>query len=790
MIIKSSIRNITKFGQNTIFNIAGLSVSFTIAILFIGYITKELNTGKVIADSENIFRLQPENKKWGVSKKVFALVDNKFPEVEAQTYLHDIWYENSYYEVDNKLTKADGAIYADSGFFNVFQHQAIAGDLTTALKTPDAIVITESIAQKLFGSTDVIGKALKFKSSGFGEFDFTVSAIIKNLPEEAMLRFNAVIAVKSLHKVEWYASAVNRNWGFGIYQVFFKTKPHVNKVNLENNIFKSIEQHAPYYTIKSYKDISLTQYNQLYFENLTDFDILAHNSKSYIYTLIIVILLIISLVCINYINLFTAQLVRRLKKVGIKKTLGASRSKVILEFAAESAFLVIVSFLISVFLAALFLNTFNHYTDSSLLFRSLFIQQSGLIILCVLVITTLLCGIVPGLFLAAKDPVMLLKNNVSGINGKGGLKNSLLVFQFGISVAFIMVTLLINKQTHYMQSQDTGIKTEDIIYIQLSGDVNTNILHEELLKVSEISDVTYADDIVGQIDNTRGRVLDVAGEQKRIKFNSIEVDTSFFNFFGISLSEGSFFNPSSPGKDDHVFNQTAKNEFGIENIDNAHLTSGGIPKVDIIGVVKDFNFNSLHQPIRPLGFVCRNPEKLRNAYLKINTKSSKQLQYTINNIKGIWDRLNPDWPFQYGFLDQSLARLYEKEQRFSKVMIWATIVSIFIACLGVLGVTNFTLQQRTKEIGIRKVNGARVSEILTTINKDFIKWVAIASVIACPIAWYVMDKWLENFAYKTTLSWWIFVLAGVLTLGIALLTVSWQSWKAATRNPVEALRYE
>ncbi|HEX3008159.1 MAG TPA: FtsX-like permease family protein [Bacteroidales bacterium] len=272
-------------------------------------------------------------------------------------------------------------------------------------------------------------------------------------------------------------------------------------------------------------------------------------------------------------------------------------------------------------------------------------------------------------------------------------------------------------------------------------------------------------------------------------FANFWVSRNFFDFFGIKLRKGTAFNEQSDKNNDFIFNETALRKYKVDNLDEARIMMGDNKNEKIIGEVEDFNFESMHVPVRAAGFMCSD-ESDEIMYLKLNSHSRDEFMKTIVSLKEIWMKYSPNFPLEYRFLDSSWDALYKHDQQFQKILSYATLISLLLSCIGLIGLTYFVLEQRTKEIGIRKVNGARITEVMGMLNKDFIKWVAIAFVLACPIAWYAMHKWLENFAYKTSLSWWIFAAAGVLALFVALITVSWQSWRAATRNPVESLRYE
>ena len=341
-----------------------------------------------------------------------------------------------------------------------------------------------------------------------------------------------------------------------------------------------------------------------------------------------------------------------------------------------------------------------------------------------------------------------------------------------------------------MQNYHPGFTTENVLYMELIGDVNVDVLHQKLHEIPEISAITYASGIIGKLDTEWGMDLSVGGQEKRVNYAILMVDSSFFDFFNIQLIAGKNFTSASLREEHHIFNETAIQEFAVENITEARITSFENASGHVIGVAEDFNYRSLHYPIQPLGFIYKKPQNLGIAYMKINVPTHQQLSEVLTRLDDVWHSLAPDWPFQYGFLDRSLHQLYERDKKFSRIILWATLFSICIASLGIIGVTTYTLQNRTKEIGIRKVNGAKVHEILNMLNLKYVKMVAIAFVFAAPLSWLAMGRWLQHFAYQTKINWWIYGLTGLISLSIALLSVSYLSWKAANRNPVEALRYE
>jgi len=342
-----------------------------------------------------------------------------------------------------------------------------------------------------------------------------------------------------------------------------------------------------------------------------------------------------------------------------------------------------------------------------------------------------------------------------------------------------------------MNSVNPGFQKENIVYAFTNKDLEHNVqsFKNELKNIPGVADITFSEEPINKIDQNWGLDLINKGERSEVEFAKFTVAPNFFNFFGIRMKQGNCFNDHAQTNKDFIFNETAVNKFKITNMDDAKIDGYGSGKCNIVAVAEDFNFESMHVPIRPVGFMCSG-ESDGVVYLKFNAGSYNSFQQNLQSVRKVWDKLSPHFPMEITFLDSSWEALYVQDRQFQKIISYTTIISLILSCLGLIGLTFFVMERRTKEIGVRKVNGARISEVMILLNRDFVKWVAIAFVIATPIAYYVMNKWLENFAYKTELSWWIFALSGILALGIALLTVSWQSWRAVTRNPVEALRYE
>lgn len=500
----------------------------------------------------------------------------------------------------------------------------------------------------------------------------------------------------------------------------------------------------------------------------------------------LIAVLILLMACINYVNLVSAQRQKRNKSVAVIKMLGSQTWGVVQIFLFEAALLLLAVAGLSVFAIPFVLDFFNglmdtHYTPSLFL-----MPQNIALAVGILGFTLLITGLLPGLIFSRYQALRLMKPMAEKPRG-GFFRNALPVLQFSIAIALIACLFTIKKQNDMMLAKNPGYQREHVLYTFINPEVRSQsqALVNDLKSISGVADITFADGDLVQITQNWGANFSYDGEEKMIGFDKIGVSPNFFDFFGMKLVQGHNFTKKEYNLEEAIFNQTAIREFGIDDLEKARVLRNG----RIIGVVEDFNLRSAHTPIAPVGFFCEGNIS-NHIYLKTNTQTYDQLKTLIADVEQKWNKLSPNIPFEYRFLDAEWDNLYKKETQFQKLLTHAGWISIFIACLGLFGLSMFVAEQRTKEIGIRKINGATITEILALLNKSFVKWIIIAFVIATPLAYYAMNKWLENFAYKTTLSWWIFALAGIAALLVALITVSWQSWRAATKNPVKALRYE
>ncbi|MCL3781001.1 ABC transporter permease [Prolixibacteraceae bacterium JC049] len=770
---------IRSFGKRNIMkwlNILGLAIGIASAVLIINYIFNELEVGRTQANYEELFLLKRTNATTNSSKAIESIQAN-VPEIRNAVSFHNQWGD-AFYKIGDKVIKAEKLLIGDDTFFNIFSCKAIFGDLSTALQSPDNIVITRNTADKLFGNVNPVGEDIFLESDLFGKLKLSVSAVIDNPNTNAFVQFNGYINQKAITH-DWYRRGRN-HWGNQNYLTFTQIPKGVNKAELGKKITNVINDNAPDWFIKDGKEYELVNISELHFSSIDFWGIFRTNDKRNLFTLglIGVFLLIISWV--NFINLSTAQQERLSFIASIKKSLGASKLNLVLSSILEIVPIVIVAFLIAVVLVVISYKPFNDFTNVYSDLQSLLTVKTVLFSAFFMVATILVCSMLPHWLMGRHR------------NTSSSLRAVLSTLQFVISIALIIATVAIIKQNSFIKNKDRGYVSENILCLELKGSVGEkgDVLGDKIEKYGMVQEITYASRLISDVQQDWGMTLDNRGEQTRIQYSVLEVTDNFFSFFNIPILKGDGFNEASEKQKHHIFNEVAQRKFNLVEIDDARIASYGSATGDIVGVVKDFNFRSLHLPIAPLGFIKSPKSRLKYLYIKLKNNSVASISNCISLIEKDWQTMEADWPAEVQFLSSASQKLYESDKKFSELILIVALLSIFISCVGLLGVSKFIAEQRTKEIGIRKVNGARIAEVLVMLNANFIKWVILAFIIASPIAYYAMSKWLENFAYKTSLSWWIFALAGILALGIALFTVTWQSWRAATRNPVEALRYE
>lgn len=784
--IKLSLRSLLKNKTITGINIIGLVIGITISLLIFAFVQKERSMDHHLPKIDNIFVLL-ENNDPSVSYKMVEHVRKEIPEIEHITYAHHEWSSQILFKHQNTDFKIEKLLIADSSFFKVFQFEAMWGNPAIALNSANKVVLTQSLATKIFGNENPVGKQLAYNATNLQNELLTVGAVVKDLPHHSSWEFEAVLSIQTNYKIKWYKNLL-KHWGTQNYTAYFRIPDHISPASIETKLTHIARTNIPG-DYKNSIQFNLTSFKNSYF-SIPEISDLRHGNAASLMIIQIVGFLILVLACVNYINLITAQRLKRLKSIGILKSLGSNKGKIIRLMTTESALVLTITILFVLVVSDLLLPQLNNLTNSQFTLLTLFFGWNLLTFIIIIASTLVFTGILPG-FIFSKYPTPLLLKNTIKTSARHYLRNGLLVFQFTISITLLASLFFINRQNQFLNTRHTGFKQENIIYTTTNDQIKAHIevFKNELSKIPEISDVTYSSGLLGFNDQNWSTTLKNQDKDQKIGFANFFVAPNFFDFFEIELLQGKHFTKHSDKTKDIIFNESAIKAFHINRIEKARVMIGQENQGHVIGIIKDFNFESMHVPIRPVGFLSSG-EVDEVAYFKIHAVNAQTYHESLQKLEKIWSKISPDFPLEIESLDIAWGNLYEKERQFQQILSFATIISLLLSSLGLISLTHFITEMKTKEIGIRKTNGAKTAEIIVVLNKHLVKWVIMAFVIACPITWYAMTQWLENFAYKTPLSWWIFAFAALIALLTAFITISWQTWRAAAQNPVKCLRYE
>ncbi len=766
-------------------NLVGLSLGIACAIILTSWVLYETSYDKDIPDSDKIYRITLEgyiNNEFIQSTQALAGIapeaKKNFPEVEDYARLVNN-YKDCIIKTEGQESFRESGYAADSTFFNIFPYKAIYGNLTTALSRRDQIVIDQYMSEICFGNENPIGEFISVNGH-----KYAVAAVMENIPAHTHLKFHFIIPFIN---VDWI---VKNPWGGDNCITFLKLNRTDNNKTIESKITALVYAREKLwkdlkidFRLQALRDIYLSNYK---FEYATE-----TGSKRNIVIFSIAAFLILLIACINFTNLFIASSLKRKRAMGIKLTNGANKIHILKESFFEVLLFFILSFLIAVALVKIIQPFFNALAGKEI-FINIFSLQFLSLSIPIVFISLILTSIFPWLHLRRLNPARILKEKSASGRNNLSIQKVLVITQFVIAIVLIFSVIAVSKQLSFVQNKQLGFNKENIIYVHTTSKLQEktiqNRMKNELLGNSNIQGVAFRSSLPTIWNN--GNPLSKNSDFKEIMATEeIFVDKDYFDLMKINFIEGeNIYKQDNSSKDFCIVNQMAVRNLGLKApyVDKV-IYEGPNKQLVIKGVIENINIKSLAQGVDPC--IYRGTEKKSNDGVML-IKISNNYDEAINSVRIFCNENNSGVPFEYHFLDDVYDNLYKAENTARTIMLLFALIGITIISLGLLAMILFITENKIKEIGIRKVNGAKITEILALLNKDFIKWVAIAFVIATPIAWYAMNKWLENFAYKTTLSWWIFALAGLLALGIALLTVSWQSWRAATRNPVEALRYE
>lgn len=803
---KTAFRNLWRNRQFSIINIAGLALGMAVFLFITQYVAFEWNANRFNKNYNELYRVNAQykegNTEYYLPPGIAPVAKQQIPAIENYVRVADgiaagVLSYLGQTETDTKTFREESMLYVDGSFLNVFSFPLVAG--TASLAEPKTLALSETISRKLFGTADVVGKTVTV-SNQFGNTPYTVKAVYQ-LPAESDIKADVLL---SLHTLESAANRDGNDWAdpndiqSGYTNIYLQLKKDADAETVAKSITSFL--HATKPQTKDDK-VVLQPFSALHLAPSFDYPYQTFGSLLLVVVFSCVAVLILLIAWVNYINLSTAQALNRAKEVGVRKVLGASRMQLVLQYLTETFILTLASAGIAILMVNLLQNMFNDFTGKPLSISVLnngWFWASGI---ALIVVGSLLSGSYVAFALTSFKPITTIRGKVPTTIKGFSLRKSLVVFQFTISIVFIIATVILYRQLQYMKTENLGMNLDQLLVIQgptvsSEGQAERNVSFKNALgQLPFVKKYAASNNIPGIGYNfSTEEITKLNNPQRgdeRKSYSMFICDDRFFDTYGISFAQGKTFTTDDAERSWNnvrkvIINEKAAQQLGFDTKQNiiGQKISWGEP-FEVIGVVKDYHHKSLREPIQPAIYLG----SVSFSYFTVQT-DTRDMQSKINTIKSIYSSTFPGNPFEYFFADEKYDQQYFAEQKLGNVFIAAALVAILIACMGLFGLAAFSARQRVKEIGIRKVLGASVANITTLLSKDFIRLVIIAIVIASPIAWWAMNQWLQDFAYRTRINFWIFFIAGLIAIGIALLTVSFQAIKAAMANPVKNLRTE
>lgn len=787
-------------------NILGLSIGIATCLVIALFVVDELSYDRFNQKADQIARVILKAKlgdevirESSVPAPVAATLVREFPEVLDATRISNTYGLQKVTYEDNTVRKGK-MVFVDPNFFEIFTLPLLKGDVNSALSQPKTVVVTKTQAEAYFGKEDPLNKSIEIEGQGL----YTVTGIIDEVPANSHFHFDLFASM------EGNEDAKSQNWMQGSYTSYLLLAEGTDMSQFEDKLPTIVEKYMVTQLEEglgmTYEEFQKTgQEVGLYIQPLTDIHLYSDFTRAgdfeaggdiktvYMFAAIALFMLVIA--CINFMTLSTAGASKRIKEVGMRKVLGSKKGQLVRQFLTESFIATLVAMGIGVLLFLVALPYFNQLSGKSLEFNQIFSFKIMLALLCLTVLISLLAGVYPAFFMSSFKPIEALKKRFSSGNSRG-IRSGLVVFQFVISVCLIIGTIVVGLQMAYIQNKDIGYEREQLVVIRdaflLGNDVPS--FKDELLNNSNIKSVTNSSFIpAGPTNNNLQMISSPHNIELKRRTNFYNVDEEYVPTMGMEITEGRNFSKEFGAETGNVIiNETAIKTFGLEGnpIGQTLMRStdlkGGRDKLTVIGVVKDFHARSLHEPIEPL-MMTYSINQVTGLIVKSKISDTFGL---LSYMKDKWESFGSGETFDYAFLDELYNETYIKERNMNAVLRIFALLTIFVACLGLFGLVTFTAEQRFKEIGIRKVLGSSVPQIVGMLAKDFLKLVFVAMLIAFPIGYYVMDKWLQDFAYRIEIKWWVFAMAGLMTVIIAFLTISYRSIQAANANPIKSLRAE
>lgn len=784
---KTAWRNLVKNKVHSFINIVGLSIGIACSLLILLWVQNELSIDAFHKNGERLYKVYEReyytNNVVGDYDTPGLLADELkkvIPEVEDAIMLQEE-NEHSALQVGNKVLKVEGT-GAGAGLFSMFSYPLIQGTPKTALSSTVSMAISKKIANKFFGNPqNAMGKTIRFDNKR----DFTVTAVFEDLPANASRKFDYAISWEALQQDNFWA----RTWGSSGPLTYILLRSNANPALVDKKLTHFRDLYIRDRSAAFHVELGLQKFDEVYLHSNFKNGQIAGGRIEYVHLFSLVALFILLIACINFMNLTTARSVKRAREVGVRKAVGALRFVLIKQFIGESLMLTVLAVIVALILMTLLLPVFNQVTQKQMIL-SFSDAVFWLKLVAITLITGLISGSYPALFLSSFNPVKVLKGTVKLTTGAVLFRKGLVVFQFALSMVLIIGTIVVLKQVNFIQTRNLGYDRENLIYIPIEGELINKYAtwKNEALKMQGIQNISLISDNPANLDQQTNSV-DWEGRDANtlISFEHPIAGYDFVQTMKLKMADGRFFSRDFPSDSNaYIINETAAKKMAYAHPVGRTLTVNGRKGI-ITGILKDFHFRSLHEQIQPL--IMKFGERYGYGDILIHTQPGKTKE-ALASLEKLCKELNPQFPFSYSFSDEEYQKLYRNEQIVGKLSDAFAFLAIFISCLGLLGLVMFTAEQRTKEIGIRKVLGATVSGIVQLMSADFIKLVFIAIIIATPIGGWTMTKWLNDFAYKITISWWTFALAGGIAVFIAVFTISFQAIKAAMANPVKSLRTE
>ena len=787
---KVAIRNLWRHKAYSFINMTGLAVGLTACFMIYLYVHFEMSYDAFHSKADRIYRvvcdIKTPTETINASGPAWAVAPNakdEFPEVESFVRLTN---DNNLVRKGDIKFQEENSLWADSAFFKMFDFKLLKGDPNTALKDQFSVVFSETAAKKYFGNADPLGQTLQLLGEGFPA---KVTGVMKDIPENSQIKADMLVSMSTL--TQKLGPGLDSQWSNYGSSAYLLLKNGTNPKMLEKKFPAFLEKRngTEMKKIQMYPTLFLEPLRDVYLRSTRDGSKTGNINNVYIFSIVAIFIMLIA--CINFINLTTARSAERAKEVGIRKVAGALKQQLTGQFIGESVIIALMSFVLTVLLTWLLLPLFNQLAgktiNDGIFHHPLYI----LMLLIISIIIGLLAGVYPALVLSSFQPIVVLKGRFSTSTKGILLRKGLVISQFTISIALIIATIVVYKQMKYMRQQDLGFNKDQMMVIDTKGDPAKKTFQQSLAGLPKIKSTTMSSSVPGGGNpGAYSEIENVKGDLQIANLDLYFVDFDYIPQYQIKMVAGRGFSRDF-GTDTTqamVLNEAAIKMFGYTSPEQAigkRFKQWG-REGKIIGVMKDFHFRSLQQEIKPLSMRIE-PDGCNLVSVHV---SADHLPQTIAAIESKWKAVMPNRPFSYFFLDEYFDKQYRAEDRFGRLFLNFAILAIFISCLGLLGLASYSTIQRTKEIGIRKVMGANVSNIVNLLSTDFLKLVLIAFIIASPIAWFGMYKWLQNFAYRSQFTWWIFLAAGLLAVMIAFVTISFQAIKAAVANPVKSLRTE